>query len=153
MEKIDRFRGEYEFLSNFYPVEIRFGGIVYQNAEAAFQAQKCTDPAAREAFKDLTGAQAKQKGRRAALRPDWEAVKPEIMRDVLYAKFTQNPALAKALLDTGDTPLVEGNTWRDYYWGVDLRTGRGQNHLGRLLCELREELRKNGLPAPEETAG
>lgn len=37
------FRDEDFFLSNFYPVEIKLDGIVYPNAEAAFQAQKTLD--------------------------------------------------------------------------------------------------------------
>ena len=152
-EKIDRFRGEYEFLSNFYPARVRLDGIVYQNAEAAFQAQKCADPEARAAFAELTGGQAKYKGKRVSLRPDWEAVKTDVMRRVVFAKFTQDPALAQALLDTGETPLIEGNTWRDCYWGVDLRTGKGQNRLGLILSETRAYLRENGLPSPDDVSG
>jgi ribA/ribD-fused uncharacterized protein len=148
-DRIDSFRGEYEFLSNFYPVDVCFEGIVYRNAEAAFQAQKCTDPELRSSFAELTGGQAKRKGRRVPLRPDWETVKVDIMRRVVYAKFTRNPSLAQALLATGDRMLIEGNTWHDVFWGVDSRTGRGQNHLGRILTELRALLREQGLPAPE----
>ena len=51
------------------------------------------------------------------------------------------PALAAALLATGDAVLQQGNTWGDRYWGKDLRTGEGENHLGRLLMERRDLLR------------
>lgn len=50
---IDSFRDEYFFLSNFYPVEIKLDGIVYPNAEAAFQAQKTLDVEERRKFSML----------------------------------------------------------------------------------------------------
>ena len=36
--------------------------------------------------------------------------------------------------------LVEGNYWKDTFWGVDEKLG-GKNHLGRILMEIREELK------------
>ena len=46
------------------------------------------------------------------------------------------------LLDTGDQELVEYNTWGDTYWGVCTRIRQGQNWLGKILMEVREELQK-----------
>lgn len=40
MEKIDKFDGEYSFLSNFYDAPVWYEGLLYQNNEAAFQAAK-----------------------------------------------------------------------------------------------------------------
>lgn len=40
VKKIDSFRGQYFFLSNFFPAPVIYGGLTYQNNEAAFQAQK-----------------------------------------------------------------------------------------------------------------
>jgi ribA/ribD-fused uncharacterized protein len=71
-------------------------------------------------------------------RADWEAVKLEVMKEILRLKFSE-PSLREALLATGDAPLIEANTWNDTFWGVC--RGRGQNHLGRLLEEVREEIR------------
>ena len=39
--KIDHFRGEYAFLSNFWEVPVTYKGLTYGSNEAAFQAQKC----------------------------------------------------------------------------------------------------------------
>ena len=39
--KIDHFRGEYAFLSNFWEVPVTYMGLTYGSNEAAFQAQKC----------------------------------------------------------------------------------------------------------------
>ena len=62
------FRGAFDFLSNFYPARVEVDGICYQNAEAAFQAQKCTDVAERGAFAGLDAVKAKRKGRQVKLR-------------------------------------------------------------------------------------
>lgn len=41
MNSIERFIGEYSFLSNFYNTPVFYEGLRYQNSEAAFQAAKC----------------------------------------------------------------------------------------------------------------
>jgi ribA/ribD-fused uncharacterized protein len=61
------------------------------------------------------------------------------MKKALRAKFTQNEALKKLLLETGDRPLVEANP-TDNYWGYG-RTKMGKNRMGILLMELRSALR------------
>lgn len=137
---INRFRGEYDYLSNFYEADVEYAGLTYRNAEAAFQAQKCESEAEKEAFCSLPSNKAKKLGRRVKLRADWEEVKDGLMLEIVRAKFRQNPGLAQKLLDTGDRKLVEGNTWHDVYWGVDLRTGQGENHLGKILMQVRSEL-------------
>jgi len=52
--KIDKFRGEYYFLSNFYPAHVEYDGIVYKNNEAAFQAQNARDKRTRSNLQILT---------------------------------------------------------------------------------------------------
>lgn len=136
---INRFQGDYNFLSNFYASPVFFHGIIFQTSEGAYQAQKAANFSDREAFAGLSGGPAKRKGRTIALRADWETVKIEAMRGVLRAKFTQSPELLAKLLATGEEPLEEGNTWGDTFWGTV--NGQGQNWLGRLLMELRVSLR------------
>lgn len=143
---IDWFREEYEFLSNFYPAKLVFDGVVYENSESAYQAQKLADPNARKQFAHRYADEAKRMGQKVDIREDWERVKLELMREIVEAKFTQNPRLAKRLVETGSRQLVEGNHWGDTYWGVDLRTRGGKNHLGQLLMELRERFQKEGIP-------
>lgn len=92
--------------------------------------------------------ESKRLGRKVDLRTDWDLVKLDVMRRVVRAKFEQHPNLAQYLLDTGDAELIEGNTWHDVYWGVDLKTDEGENHLGKILMALRQEFRENGLPTP-----
>lgn len=134
--KIDSFSGEYKFLSNFYEHPVALSDITYRCAEGAFQAQK--DPSRAEEFKDLSGKEAKHLGRQVQLNEHWDQVRLLVMDDVLHAKF-EDAGLRQKLLDTGDAELIEGNTWGDRYWGVC--GGTGENNLGKLLMELREELR------------
>ena len=148
-ERIDCFREEYFFLSNFYPAKLIFDGVTYLSSEAAYQAQKAADPQERAAFAELSPDEAKSRGRSIPLRPDWDDVKLDVMREIVYAKFTQNPHLARWLTDTGEKPLIEGNTWGDVFWGVDLNTGEGENHLGKILSALREDFTRNGIPHPD----
>ena len=61
------------------------------------------------------------------------------MYDICFKKFSQSEELKKKLLDTGDQELIEGNYWNDTFWGVC--EGKGQNHLGKILMQIREELR------------
>ena len=137
--KIDSFKGEYFFLSNFYPTKIKYNGIQYLNNEAAFQAQKCTTMEDRIKFSYLNPSDAKRLGRRIILRNDWESVKISIMHDIVFEKFKQNPHLTKKLLDTGDVYLEEGNNWGDRIWGTV--NGVGRNELGKILMEVRKELK------------
>lgn len=133
---IDKFSGEYAFLSNFYPCSIMFEGIVYPTAEHAFQAAKALDQLSRRRIASAgTPAEAKRMGRAVKLRPDWESIKIDIMRRVLKEKF-RNPDLLRRLRETTHEPLIEGNTWNDTFWGqVD---GKGKNWLGKLLMEIRD---------------
>ena len=100
MNKISSFRGDFSFLSNFYNVPIEYGGIKYQNNEAAFQAQKCADTKDKERFSNISGAEAKRLGRRVSLREDWEKVKVSVMTDIVHEKFRQHPDLANTLSAT-----------------------------------------------------
>ena len=141
-DSITRFRGEYEFLSNFYEVSVEYNGLTYGSTEAAFQAQKCITDEERIAFTEYRSAQSKKAGRDVKLRADWEDVKVGIMEEIVRAKFTQHDELAQLLIATGDKIIIEGNNWGDVFWGVDTRTGKGENHLGKILMKIREELKK-----------
>lgn len=134
------FRNEYRFLSNFWDAPVTYKGLTYQNAEAAFQAQKCIDEAEKEQFTTLRSNEAKRLGRHVQLRPNWENVKLPIMEEIVRAKFTQNEDLKAMLLATGDLVLEEGNAWGDTFWGVDAKSREGRNHLGRILMRIRKEL-------------
>lgn len=133
------FMGEHEFLSNFYEQTVHFNGVAYPTAEHAFQAAKTVTPEEHALIlAAATPGRAKRLGKKVKLRPDWESVKIDMMRQVLRSKFS-HPDLQHLLLETGDAELIEGNDWGDRFWGVC--DGRGNNWLGKLLMEVREEIR------------
>lgn len=137
---ISKFDDQYRFLSNFWFVPIVMDDLVFPSVEHAFQAAKTLDKNDRVRIAHLgTAREAKAYGRKLKLRPDWEEVKLPIMEELLRKKFAW-PLLRQALIDTGDQELIEGNWWGDRFWGVDLKTNQGQNHLGMLLMKVRSEL-------------
>lgn len=146
---ICRFEGKYDFLSNFHhqEVPIYFDGskIPFYSVEAAFQCAKYAGPHMediRNIFANLTPDKAKHLGRALKLRPDWDEIKVDVMRDLLERKFSIDIYRDK-LLATGDAQLIEGNTWHDTFWGMcgcD-KHRCGQNQLGKLLVEIRKKLR------------
>ena len=134
---INKFRGKYQFLSNFYETPVTWNGLTYLNNEAAFQSAKTFSD--RECFTNLDPSSAKKLGRKVQLRSDWENVKDDVMYEICKAKFSQNTELKKRLLSTGNEHLEEGNTWGDKIWGTV--NGIGENRLGKILMRIREELR------------
>ena len=142
--------GKPGFLSNFYDSPITYEGRTYNNVESAFQAAKSADDGIKDMFTDMTGTEAKKFGRKVKLRSDWESTdsngvptKVKVMGNILREKF-KNPELRKQLLATGDAQLIEGNNWKDNYWGaVQNQSGEyvGANVLGQLLQQIRSEIR------------
>lgn len=144
-EPIMTFRGEFDFLSNFFPQPIVLEGEEWQTSEHAYQASKTLVDEERRQIRDApTAGKAKRLGKRkedggiVTLRSDWNVVRVGIMYAIQEAKFSV-PALEQKLLNTGNLRLVEGNAWGDTFWGVDIHTGVGQNMLGKLLMQIREE--------------
>lgn len=144
MKAISQFRGEFRFLSNFFPATMVMDGLRFTDTEAAFQSQK--EPEKAHMFEGLDPATTKAMGRKANLREDWDEVKNDVMRRVVRLKFEQNTDLRKRLIDTGDAVLIEGNNWHDNYWGACTCEGcerkKGKNMLGNILMELRSEFQK-----------
>lgn len=147
---IEFFKDEYAFLSNFYPspIGVQFGdgtSVVAPTAEHFFQCLKT--PSVEEEIAILTAPtpdEAKRLGRKCHLQENWEEIKDNAMYATLVYKFTI-PELREKLLATGDEYLEEGTYWHDNYWGnchcekcADIK---GQNKLGLLLMEIREDIR------------
>lgn len=139
MHAILEFQGEYRFLSNFWLCSIKIGELTFPSAEHAYQAAKSLNP--RDWNLIISHPQspkyAKFLGSMIKLRPDWEEIKLDVMRAITEAKYDQNPELKLRLLATSGRELVQGNHWGDTFWGVCL--GIGQNHLGRILMEYRDQ--------------
>ncbi len=141
MKPITTFHGEYRFLSNFWPAEVKSCGWTYRTVEHAYQAAKSDQLMDRLMIqKCKTPGQAKRAGKRITLCSRWACPEERIatMLTLLRSKFSAEPL--KALLEeTGDAILIEGNTFGDCFWGVC--AGVGENHLGKLLMQVREENR------------
>ena len=133
----------YGCFSNFSAHPFTLDNQTWRTSEHYFQAMKFYPH--KDHIADLrrmpSPMQVAKAGRSRArpLREDWEAVKDDVMRQALYAKFTQHPEIQTILLETGDEEIVE-NTTKDHYWGIG-SSGTGLNMLGKLLVELRERLR------------
>jgi len=141
--KIDSFRGDFGFLSNFYESSIWYENERYASVEHAYQAAKSSDPETKKMIREAkTPGIAKRLGKSCQLAPDWESRSEKIMRDLIKLKF-ENPLLRAMLLATEDAELIERNTWNDTRWGVC--RGVGQNLLGKILMDEREALRKEEL--------
>lgn len=140
MEKrvIDRFVGEFRFLSNFYPSIIRFDGHSWKTVEHGFQALKSDDPITQQMIRSArTPGEAKKLGKLITVRSDWDSIKVDVMRRLIWLKF-ENPFTRPLLLATDDTELIECNTWGDVFWGTC--GGVGQNMLGKILMETRTKI-------------
>ncbi len=135
---IHGFVEEDRFLSNFFLCRVEWEGRVYGSAEAAYQSAKY--PAAeRDVFLALDPDDAKRLSRTKPYdTAAWETRKERCMREIVWAKFSQNPALAAQLLATGRRELEETNWWNDQFWGV--YKGEGKNVLGHILMETRDRL-------------
>lgn len=140
------FTEPFRWLSNFYPSPVKWEGQEYATVEHAYQAAKTADPE-RQAFirHTRTPGNAKRAGAQVALIPGWDVLKVEVMRELLRRKFAPGSTLARKLVATHGMQLIEGNTWGDTFWGVC--RGKGENQLGKLLMEIRDDL----IAKPDDT--
>lgn len=132
----------YGAFSNFSKHAVSLDGKTWPTSEHYFQAMKFEGtPVESIVRKAYSAGEAARIGRDRSnpLRKDWEAVKNNVMRKAVYAKFTQHDDLRKLLLSTGDKKLVE-HTEKDSYWG-DGGDGSGGNMLGLILMETRTRIR------------
>jgi ribA/ribD-fused uncharacterized protein len=128
--------------SNFAPFGIDLDGAWWPTVEHYYQAQKFTDQKLRKAIRKAEKppiAKSLADKSKAAMRPDWEAIKDEVMHRAVRRKFELHPELKALLLATGDEELIESAP-TDTYWGVG-RDGTGQNKLGKIIARIRDELR------------
>lgn len=128
---IDKFMGDYAFLSNFYILSNGKSVEHYYQAAKAYNIQDYL-----LIMNASSPAEAKKLSKEIPIRADWNDIKNVVMEQLLIQKFSDYN-LARKLLDTGDAILVEGNNWGDVYWGMC--NGYGKNHLGRMLMQIRDE--------------
>lgn len=155
-----------KYLSNYWPAKFTWHGQCWDSAEHYYQSRKFVGVPGAEWWmeairnartphtaKELGGLKAgrwskpevvdlikKARSQGVKVRGDWERVKEAAMREALEGKFGANALLREKLLATGDADLLEASPY-DAYWGIG-REGDGQNRLGVLLMQLRDEWRR-----------
>lgn len=153
------FSGNLRFLSNFHVEPFSFdawelgaGEMACRTAasgEHAFNALKTADVDQQAwVLAAPTPLEAKRRGRRVALRPDWDTGGRVLaMQVVLRGKFRPGSRLAELLVQTGTLRLVETNYWHDQFWGdcyCPRHSGTpGVNMLGELLMSRRARIASN----------
>jgi len=138
---ISRFRDENKWLSNMTLVNITYEGIDYPSVEHAYVSAKSKDMVWKSkcANKHISSYKIKKEGQQIVIRDDWDEIKLKVMEECLILKFQQEP-FKTLLKNTGNQIIQEGNDWGDIFWGVDLKTGKGENHLGKLIMKIRKKL-------------
>jgi N-glycosidase YbiA len=125
--------------SNYYKSRFFMYGRWWNWSEAPYQAAKTTvQSEIDEIWQAVKANDTRLLGQKVTMRPDWDQIKKQVMKEVCLAKFLQNSDLRKILMDTGTEDLIEDSPV-DWYWGCG-KDGTGQNMLGKVLMELREEL-------------
>ncbi|KAF8659207.1 hypothetical protein HU200_058657 [Digitaria exilis] len=143
--------------SNFSPYPIHMPDengeyFTWPTVEHYYQAHKFVgvdNPQARTIVQDIKLAKSPEEAARIGrtrqkefpelVRTDWEATKVDVMYRAIKCKFSTYPSLTNMLLSTAGSVLVESSP-HDLFWGGG-REGEGLNYLGRLLMQLRSEIR------------
>lgn len=170
MKKIERFQGEYRWLSNFWEMDEPFVDIVikdifyvevkYPTSEHLYQAMKINRASERLAmikkhdFCNREAGQVKKISRSFVLYPGWDHDKEGIMYEIQRFKYG-GAGLRKKLLSTtmNNTKQVTrqqyDNLDRYQYieegntWGDTywgICKGKGENHLGKIIMQVRNEI-------------
>lgn len=138
-EQVFFYEQDYYVLSNFSSFTLQWKGLRFDTSEAAYHWEKYPDqPAIQEAIRIAPSAHEAYRiaaVNKALRRSDWDDIKVEIMRDILYAKVEQHEYVRRKLLATGERELVE-NSWRDDFWGWGPNRD-GENELGKLWMDIR----------------
>lgn len=138
---ITSFSGDYRWLSNFHYSPIEVNGWRFTTVEHAYQALKSKEASVWLYVQSLRyPSHARHYGRTIAMRSDFEEKKLKFMEYLLRQKFdrVRHQKLAIMLDNTKPHELIEENDWGDTFWGT--YHGCGQNHLGKLLMKIREEV-------------
>lgn len=142
----------YGWLGNMYASPVHYNGKIWKTSEALFQALRFEDEEIRELIrceKSPMGAKMKAKGNKNKMVIEPMSEKDiENMKMVVRLKFDQNPVLKTKLKVSGEHVIVENigerNGARHLFWGMKKINGEweGENKMGQILMELREEYKK-----------
>lgn len=113
----------------------------WPSAEHYYQATKYPSPMKEKICACDHPLQARKLGRNIfrRKRSDWKKIRETVMTRAVYTKCRAHLEVAEALLQTETKPLAN-SAFGEYHWGVG-RDGRGKNHYGRVLQNVRDRLR------------
>ena len=142
--------------SNWYLSDFTIGDVKYTSLEQYMMHQKALrfhdENIAAQILATDDVAYIKELGRKVSGFDNhvWNGMRQIIVYEGLVAKFTQNPELKRALLDTGNAVLAEAAV-NDRICGIGLsmkdkkrldpKQWNGQNLMGYALMLVREKLR------------
>ncbi|MFT7490776.1 MAG: ribA/ribD-fused uncharacterized protein [Pseudohongiellaceae bacterium] len=132
---------ETSFLSTIasYPFELE--AHRWPSAEHYYQAHKFEGMSyVDQILTAQTGQKAYELGTRRFKRKvkGWKDKRRVWMTRALYRITAEYPLVKQALLETGDTLLVETSLY-NHYWGVG-RDQRGENMLGKVWMDIRKKI-------------
>jgi len=139
------FRGEYIYLSNFYPADKEISIMhpflhkEYKSkyVEVLYQICKTTNEVTINNMVTRLPKYSKKKSHEFEVVEGFEDIKFDIMRELVFKKFQVSPLLREKLKAT-TKPIVEWNSWNDTTWGADIESKIGENWLGLILMEFRD---------------
>lgn len=115
--------------------------ITYLSVENFYQAMKLDNIEDKKYIASLPPRKSKTQIRKYNIRNNWDMKeKIKVMQIALNHKFNLSTSWGKKLLETGDDEIIEWNNWHDLFWGKDIETKEGLNHLGQLLMNIRSRL-------------
>ena len=145
----------FNFMSNFFPVEITYDDVIHSSSEQAYQYAKASrykdSVAMQKILHSRNPSEAKRLGYRVKnfdLR-DWNSVKDDIMKDILRVKFQEGSDLAGQLLNTSGKSLAEAGMSKTFAIEMSLsnknifdtsKWSKNSNVLGKCLMTIRTEL-------------
>lgn len=138
------------YLSPYSAHAITIDGVIYPTVEHAFQCARYDDPDVVKLVCAATSpvlAWRVSAGYKHLTVADFAERKLEIMKNLMVLKVRQHEDVRQALLDSGNLAIVKHITTgppADGFWD-DGEDGKGQNHIGRMWMEIRDELRKGNI--------
>ena len=150
-------REEWGVFANFAGIHVQLPRTSARTAEHVYQSLKFTHPGVQAKVLHAPDARlAKDLAQSVDIRHshvEWnQRLRYRAMRWTLRMKTLSHwKAITDALKETGDQPIVEMSR-QDDHWGAQLEGSvlRGQNVLGRLWMEVREEIRNGNFTQSSE---
>lgn len=135
--------GEYGYLANYSPHGFYKDGTYYPTVEHYYQSEKFTDEEIKhKIIAAKTPKEASEIGRSRDLKrkANFRKEKLKVMYTGVLEKFRQNPEIRSKLIETRNE-IIREMTVKESFWGVgpDLD---GENHIGKILMAVREQLKK-----------